>query len=173
MKLRTALAGIALAAGAVVGVSAPTTTASAMTKTPQVAIPSAPRGYATFALDAPAHAWGIRRVARYWDRHVPAIRVYTTGGCSVHPSAYCITVSVQDYGETRWLAQTFPYPVLNIELNSHWHYRHQAVACHEFGHALGLDHHAGTGCVVSTDAQTALPSPAEMAATQAWYGGAA
>lgn len=103
-------------------------------------------------LQAPRASFGIRKVARQVNQEVPGLHIRRFGKCADRPDLYCLRVRVADYGtweenQTRWVGQ---YRVENdvdlIELNTSYQ-PNQSVACHELGHALGLQHHDSRGCV--------------------------
>jgi hypothetical protein len=128
-------------------------------------------------VQAPRDVWGLRNFLKTVD--LPGLRISMYGPCTRYPGAACVRVKVArwsvaaqekliggqfwglasihrpDYRQL-WLNRTTPADV-----------RH-AVAVHEFGHILGMDHHKDLGIVGRTPNVTKL-SAAELAALREVY----
>lgn len=128
-------------------------------------------GTLTVVIEAPDRAWGLRKVAANYDRRLDNVDIRAKRGISCTLYVECIRVEVGQYGRKmvcghpglfygcfymyaegpRWIA-------LNESLTPES--MRKAIVCHELGHALGLDHHEGPGCV--TGESTGRPSRAEI-----------
>lgn len=98
---------------------------------------------------------GIRTIARELDSSVAGLRIFMRGTCKARPDAVCVRIQKRHYGDTGWYAQTtFPdwnRRVIQVNLDAP-HYSNYAVIVHEFGHVVGLHHHAQEGvCGASPD----------------------
>lgn len=126
-------------------------------------------------------AWGVRLFAQEADRLLPGVEVYTRGTCADRPEAVCVSVVVGEWDETgmTWLRgepgdwyglTSFEEPgrvVLYLNAGTRTENRY-AVAVHEFGHVLGLDHHAGEG-IEGASPDVLHLSPAEVRALRSAY----
>lgn len=144
-------------------------------------LPASPDGIVRLAFDAPRNAWGTRVFAREADRLLPGVRIFTRGVCADHPRATCVRVftgkwddAAQRYiadGLDGWGALTkYPEPrVREIWLNEQTpEEKRYATAVHEFGHVLGLNHHAMHGVCGGWPDEVHL-SIAEILALRAAY----
>lgn len=141
----------------------------------------ADKGVLDIQIEGDEGDWGVRAVAKVYDRAVPGIRIFVKGTCAQRPHAQCITV--EQYEETAeestrgawWGYQQTPGPGRRlVALNTHYGLS-PYVACHEFGHALGLAHHTrkvgciGTGVGATGNFDEYLPSRADLAALRRAY----
>lgn len=112
--------------------------------------------------------WGTRRVGAFVDQRVAGLRIFRTGTCADRPEAVCVKVIIRKYGETRWWGEMWDYGPWSREVHLNATYgAMQNTACHEFLHALGLDHHKKYGCLSSTPK---YPSVSEIAGLRRFYG---
>lgn len=99
--------------------------------------------------------WPLRAASRQWA--TPHLRLEVVSSCQ--PAAPRVVVHEHSCGHTGWVGlttatadqmSTFHSPVL-VQLNDSYGLtgsQYQAVACHELGHALGLDHTSrSTSCL--------------------------
>jgi hypothetical protein len=131
-------------------------------------------------LDAPAGSWSIRRSARRLDAQVDGVSVRMGGDCST--ADLCVSVQVGWYDSatmlelsrgyltawgalTDWPTERTSVIYLNAAVAKGRTYRRYAAA-HEFGHVLGLGHHAQPGLMSGPDR---LLSEAEVEVLEAWY----
>jgi hypothetical protein len=102
--------------------------------------------------DYTGSAWPVLAAASVWNQATALDALYHWQSC---PGANCAYVSDYNYGDTGWVGSTHVTTtgviinVAGISLNdhrgpgympagdTHWH---RETACHEEGHALGLDH---------------------------------
>lgn len=134
-------------------------------------------GVHTLIVEAPAQAWGLRKIAADYDRRLAGVDIWARRGISCLPTVSCLRVQVADFGEAFdcgdgnvrpyagcvWVTGTDePW---TMYLNAHYPKR-KAVTCHEFGHALGLGHHDMPGCV---GLGATSPSDLEIAVLEEWF----
>lgn len=130
--------------------------------------------------------WGLRQFASSMDVRYPGLKVRTYGTCAQRPSWACVTVTTGNWdpdqqmqvsrGYTHFLGLT-DYPGYNhraVYLNAYYltpeyDVNAYAVAAHEFGHVLGLNHHQQDGICGAVPNVTAL-SWAEDKALRPYYG---
>lgn len=138
-------------------------------------------GVVRVAFDAPpGKAWGMRTFAREADRLLPGVRIFTHGTCAAHPRATCVRVFTGKWGdpEQRHIAGTEGWGAVTIYRSSRvrevWlneqtpRAKRYAAAVHEFGHILGLNHHAMHGVCGGWSDETRLSRP-EVRALRAAY----
>jgi len=130
-------------------------------------------------VQAPRDVWGLRSFLREVNRADLNLNISMYGPCSRYPGAACVNIRVHHWTPSQqrrhidtewwglahlnrpdyrklWLNRTVP-----IDLR-------YAVAVHEFGHILGMDHHKDLGIVGRTPNVTKL-SPAELTALRKVY----
>lgn len=135
----------------------------------------------TVTIQAPRHAWGIRAVAAYYNKHRGNWPVLHYGfGARCNDTTYCIKVTVTRNGRNDLLGTMLPGEPAHqgirwINFNSSYRpYTLRArryVACHELTHAMGLAHHPGAGCTGRNGrgGTAQVPSANELATINSLY----
>lgn len=148
--------------------------ASEVTDEPKVVYPwPVTDGVTYIQMDAPDFIYGMRTAAKQVDDALEDVRIFRKGSCADRPWAYCLTVKVERHDESGYVGWFIPWgfnprPAWGeIILNTKYDLGRR-VACHEFGHAMGIEHHNRAGCVGYPTAR--LFSAREMAALEAHYG---
>lgn len=131
-------------------------------------------------IEGPAADWGVRQFAETLDDRFVGLRIRSHGTCAERPEWACVRVIVQSwtpeeqqaaYGTAfMGLMDNIGYNRRDILLNSYYQPSSQyAVAAHEFGHVLGLNHHLQDGVCGAIPDVTEL-SWAEDKALRPYYG---
>jgi hypothetical protein len=189
MEPKKLLVVLALLVGAVLLPTAPAA-ASDAELVPRVVYPmhaNNPRGtLVRVQIEGTADDWGVRQFAATMDARWPGLKVRTWGTCAQRPTWHCVKVinGVWDpaqqleltKGQTQFLGlAAYPFPnVREIYLNSfyltpEYSINTYAVAAHEFGHILGLNHHQQDGICGAVPDRTEL-GWAEDKALRPYYG---
>lgn len=130
--------------------------------------------------------WGVRQFAETMDDRWPGLKVRSYGTCAQRPTWHCVRVINGSWdpaqqlevtnGQTQFLGlAAYPFPNLReIYLNSfyltpEYSINTYAVAAHEFGHILGLNHHQQDGICGAVPDRTEL-GWAEDKALRPYYG---
>lgn len=123
--------------------------------------------------------WGLRHFAEQMDDRWDGLRVRSHGTCAERPTYWCVRVSAGDWNPEQQVALagvTFLGVAFSdgydrvVYLNEHYAVDNRyAVAAHEFGHVLGLNHHRQEGVCGIVPDQTSL-SWAEDKAMRPYYG---
>lgn len=178
----TALRALLVAVAAVLVMAAPAHGLDPnATPRPQIETPlPTHHGRVLVAFDAPRNAWGMRTFASEADRLLPGVRIFTRGTCADHPRATCVRVFTGKWGdpEQRHIAGVEGWGAVTIYRSSSvrevWlneqtpTAKRYATAVHEFGHILGLNHHAQHGVCGGWPDETRLSRP-EVRALRAAY----
>jgi hypothetical protein len=112
-------------------------------------------------------------LADYRDR-LTNVKIHLRPTCAERPDWTCLTVVKADYGNIGWAAGTLLLPEggREVRINTLFTDNRRAIYCHEFGHVLGLGHHAlVNGCLGSTP-NVEVASNREVATIDAYYEGA-
>jgi predicted Zn-dependent protease len=107
----------------------------------------------------------VRAAIADWSRS--SVVTYHLVGCDSPLREF--QVRNRDYGRTGWVgfaSSTWPhghFATLAVGFNDYYGRRHSALyrrgaACHELGHALGLDHRSGSSCL-ATPVSSYRPDP--------------
>lgn len=148
--------------------------ASDATPTAEVLYPLHTRvdGQIRIVIQGPRYTHGLRAFAREADAQLPGVTIYPHSTCKAHPRAECVKYSARHYGANKnWYAQTVMIDptrmiMVNLDLpNDHMH----AVVTHEFGHVLGLGHHADPDGVCGGVSNITHLSQGELDALNAAY----
>jgi hypothetical protein len=109
-----------------------------------------------YMIDHTGPQWPVYQAAVVWDESTVMNVGYRwyTNGC---PNSNCVDFWDADYGDTGWDGKTFfSYNTstrrfissgFHVDLNDHYSLNAtqlQATACHEMGHAIGMDHNVYT-----------------------------
>ncbi len=133
-------------------------------------------GVHTVIIEAPAQAFGLRQVAADYDRRLAGVDIWAKRGIVCDPDVTCIRVTVQPFGHpasavcgeaTMWsgcaqIGGLDPYVWINTTY-TYSRTQKRALACHELGHALGLQHHTQPGCLNVAGFAAGSPSDYEIA----------
>jgi hypothetical protein len=136
-------------------------------------------------IEGSADDWGLRQFAATVDAQFPGLRVRTYGTCAQRPGWACVTVTTgawddaqqrtitgHDFGFLGLTSYT-GYNRRAVHLNSlyltGYNVQPYAVAAHEFGHVLGLNHHLQDGVCGAVPDVTTLGA-AEVAVLDPFYG---
>lgn len=88
---------------------------------------------------------GIRRIAREADEKIGGLKILRRGSCDRMSRNTCLRIKYVHRPNAGWYAQSFAKSIdrrviqVNLDVPNGKPY---AVICHEFGHILGLAHHA-------------------------------
>lgn len=131
-------------------------------------------------IEGSADDWGLRQFAASVDAQFEGLKVRTWGTCAERPTWACVTVTTGAWDPTQQLEiggtpfmglTTYPgYNHRGVYLNSFYTpISAYAVAAHEFGHVLGLNHHQQDGVCGAVPDVTTLGA-AEVQALTPYYG---
>lgn len=137
-------------------------------------------------IEGSADDWGLRQFAASVDAQFAGLKVRTWGTCAQRPTWACVTVTTGVWddaqqlevsrGHTAFLGLT-DYTGYNrravylnaFYLDGRFQINQYAVAAHEFGHVLGLNHHQQDGVCGAVPDVTTLGA-AEVAVLEPYYG---
>jgi hypothetical protein len=188
MEPKKLLIALALLVGAVLLPAAPA--AADADPLARVVYPLAPthaKGTVTkVQIEGSADDWGLRQFAATVDAQFAGLKVRTWGTCAQRPTWACVTVTTGAWddaqqlevsrGTTGFLGLT-DYTGYNRRavylntryLTAEYNVNPYAVAAHEFGHVLGLNHHQQDGVCGAVPDVTTL-GVAEVQVLTPYYG---
>lgn len=152
-----AAAAVAITAAAVLTL---TTAPDAGADTQPVATTQAMQPVRVTVVDNSQGAWlGVQDAIDAWNAS-PLVDITMADTCQ--PGTYCVWMDAADHGTSGWIGLTTPldahhaHAQLNTSANPD-RAQQTAVACHELGHVLGVDHPDGSqpadtrGCIAAPD----------------------
>jgi hypothetical protein len=188
-------ANAASAGGAASGASASGASASTSSASASSSSTARPTVHSWRGMSWPAAAAGSRRSVEFvdhtgWSWPVHAAARNWSGGSDVGyvpvsqctPGAPCVQVHEGYYGATGWngetlaspgLMNTFASPV-TVQLNDSYagtYSQHLGTACHELGHALGLDHASRQSSCMAASGGASTPDGSDLGDLELLYRG--
>lgn len=140
---------------------------------------------AVYFLDHTSSAWPVTASTTNWNQAqgIDSYYRWYTNGCP-GGGTHCVHVYNGNYGATGWVGLTsWPYDStgdfdnttnVTIKLNDYYGgtaAQHRNTACHEMGHALGLDHNTSTGsCLYYARTSTQYPNSDDFGILPLIYG---
>jgi hypothetical protein len=131
-----------------------------------------------YFIDYTSPAWPVSSAVPVWNRAVGIDSYYRwhTQGCP-GGGRHCVWVYSANYGPVRWIGATTWAPdasgsygnVTNVTVQFNDYYggtaaEHRNTACHELGHALGLDHNTSVySCLYASRTSVQTPNGDDFA----------
>jgi hypothetical protein len=123
-----------------------------------------------YFIDKSSSAWPVVYAVPLWNQAHGVDSSYRYANCPATVGIHCVTATNGNFGDTGWDGLT-TMPVdanhnfldgMTVQFNDFYQEtatQHRTVACHELGHALGLDHNSSTNSCMFAGPGAAATTP--------------